>query len=123
MRPLHARVLPGAITAAAALIAIASACGTDDWTTTNEIYVRFECGKCHGHDREGARTAPPLTGTGLASRWTETGLVEYLKDPQGVTRKNAHITLRNEQYPLKMPSYAAATQTDLTDLARFLLAH
>jgi len=85
----------------------ASACGNNT-TNTNDIYVRFECGKCHGQNREGARTAPPLTE--LASRWSETGLVE-----------TPRITLRNEQYPLKMPSYAAAAESDLENLARFLL--
>ncbi len=118
MERLRARVLPGAIVAASAVVAIASACGNHQ-TTTNDIYVRFECGKCHGHNRQGARTAPPLTG--LASRWNETGLVEYMQDPQQVTRETPHITLRNEQYPLKMPSYAAAAESDLANLARFLL--
>ncbi len=97
---------------------LASACG-DNTTNTNDIYVRFECGKCHGQNREGARTAPPLTG--LASRWSEAGLVEYMQHPQQVTRDTPHITLRNEQYPLKMPSYAAAAESDLANLARFLL--
>jgi len=96
----------------------ASACGNNT-TNTNDIYVRFECGKCHGQNREGARTAPPLTE--LASRWSETGLVEYMQDPQQVTRETPRITLRNEQYPLKMPSYAAAAESDLENLARFLL--
>jgi cytochrome c553 len=119
MRHPRAGVLAAAIVAMAATLAVTTACGNGAGGSANHVYVRFECGKCHGDDREGARTAPPLTG--LAPRWTEASLIEYMRDPQGVTRDTPRITLRNEQYPLKMPSYAAAAESDLSELARFLL--
>jgi len=115
----RSHVVTASVLAATAVVGLASGCGGAG-KPANQVYVRLECGKCHGQHREGSRTAPPLTG--LASRWTEDGLVAYFRDPQGVTRDTPRITLRNEQYPLKMPSYAAASEEDLTRLARYLLS-
>jgi hypothetical protein len=95
-------------------------CGNGERVSTHEVYVRLECGKCHGAGLEGTRTAPPLTG--LASRWDRAGLEEYLRHPQRVTERNPHIALRNERYPLKMPSFADAAGSELSELADFLLS-
>ena len=107
------------VVAAPLLVGLASSCGTGEQTSTHEVYVRLDCGKCHGYDREGARTAPPLKG--LASRWDREGLVEYLRDPAAVTREKPRIALRNEEFPLKMPAFANVAEGDLIDLADYLL--
>jgi cytochrome c553 len=109
---------------AAAAVVITTACADGAGTNTtgitkHAVYLRLECGKCHGHALEGARTAPPLTG--LSSWWDEAGLLEYLRSPEEVTRANPRVAMRNEQYPLKMPSFASVEEAELVDLTRFLL--
>jgi cytochrome c553 len=83
---------------------------------TNEIFVKLECGTCHGANGEGTEQAPPLVG--LAERWDEASLVAFLKDPQP---DNSHIAYREEPYPIQMRSFGQVEEEELVELARFLL--
>jgi mono/diheme cytochrome c family protein len=88
---------------------------------TNDVYVRLECGACHGDNRQGSEGAPPLVD--LAQRWDQASLVAFLKDPQGMGEANPHIAYREEPYPLQMPAFGGVEEAELEDLARFLLEH
>jgi len=83
-------------------------------------FFELDCKRCHGADRQGTRTAPPLVN--LAARWQADDLVTYIKDPQAVTAANPLISQRNEQYLIMMPKYDYLDDASLAALAGFLLA-
>lgn len=70
-------------------------------------YVDLNCASCHGEDREGKRSGPPLTG--LAEHWTPGDLVSYLEDPDAAVRSNPRLAYRAEKYAIGMPGVSAKT--------------
>ena len=84
-------------------------------------YVALKCAKCHGAELEGQRTAPKLTG--LAKRWDEHELIDYLRDPKAVQAATPRLAYLAEKYPIEMPAYAHTDEQVLRDLtAWYLLA-
>ena len=67
-----------------------------------QAYVDLKCASCHGEDREGKRSGPPLTG--LAEHWTADTLVEYLSDPDAVVKTNPRLAFKAEKYAISMPA-------------------
>lgn len=108
---------------AAAVVLVAGGCGSASRPeagpapAANEIFVKLECGTCHGANREGTEQAPPLVG--LSERWDEASLVAFLKDPQP---DDSHIAYREEPYPVQMQSFGQVEEQELVELARHLLA-
>lgn len=94
------------------LIATTLACGARQPSQPpglNEIqaagwraYVDLNCASCHGDDREGKRSGPPLTG--LAEHWTADRLVAYLTDPDAAVRADPRLAYKSEKYAIGMPS-------------------
>jgi len=82
-------------------------------------YAALNCGKCHGAELEGQRTAPKLTG--LATRWTEEDLYDYLRDPKAVQARMPRLAYMAEKYPIEMPAYAHTDEEVLRNLNRWLL--
>ncbi len=82
-------------------------------------YVALKCAKCHGAELEGQRTAPKLTG--LAKRWDEPRLIEYLRDPKAVQAATPRLAYMAEQYPIEMPAYAHTDEQVLRGLTGYLL--
>ncbi len=83
-------------------------------------YVALKCAKCHGAELEGQRTAPKLTG--LAKRWEEQQLIEYLRDPRAVQAATPRLAYMAERYPIEMPAYAHTDEQVLRGLTGYLLA-
>jgi len=69
---------------AAPVILVLAACGASGPApgTPEAFYVDLGCAKCHGNEREGLRSGPPLDN--LQDRWREESLVEYFRDPKAV---------------------------------------
>jgi mono/diheme cytochrome c family protein len=83
-------------------------------------YVALKCASCHGPDRAGQRTAPSLTG--LAGRWDQPTLIEYLRDPKAMQAKTPRLAYLAERYPIEMPAYAHTDEQVLQGLTALLLA-
>lgn len=66
-----------------------------------QIYVDLNCAACHGENREGRRSGPPLVG--LAERWKVDQLVSYLMDPDAMVASNPRLAYTAEKYALGMP--------------------
>jgi len=84
-------------------------------------YVALKCAKCHGPEREGQRTAPKLTG--LAGRWDQERLIEYLRDPAAMQAKTPRLAYLAERYPIEMPAYAHTDEQVLQGLTAYLLTN
>jgi len=83
-------------------------------------YVALKCAKCHGAELEGQRTAPKLTG--LAKRWDEQQLIDYLRDPKAARAAIPRLAYLAEKYPIEMPAYAHTDEQVLRGLTGYLLA-
>jgi cytochrome c551/c552 len=83
------------------------------------LYIDLGCAKCHGDNRQGLRSGPPLDA--LEDRWQEENLVQYLKNPKAVMEDNPRLKYVAESYPIVMPGYPDASEDDLRKLARFIL--
>jgi len=88
--------------------------------TPEALYVDLGCAKCHGANRDGQRSGPPLRA--LAERWTEDSLLEYLADPKAVMETNPRLKYMAENFPIMMPAYPHTPEEDLRRLAQFILS-
>lgn len=84
-------------------------------------YVALKCAKCHGAELEGQRTAPKLTG--LAKRWDEQQLIDYLRDPKAVQAATPRLAYMAERYPIEMPAYPHTDEQVLRGLTGYLLTN
>jgi cytochrome c553 len=84
-------------------------------------YVALKCASCHGAELEGQRTAPKLQG--LAERWDEDRLMEYLRDPRAVQAATPRLSYLAEKYPIEMPAYPHTDEQVLRGLIAYLLAN
>lgn len=114
------RVVTASFGVAAALVLVL-ACGAAGPApgTPEALYSDLGCAKCHGAQREGQRNGPPLAG--LAERWDEESLVEFLQDPQGFIDRNPRLAYRFEKYAIAMHAFGTTPEPDLHKLAGWLL--
>ena len=100
---------------------ILAACGSPGPSagTAEALYIDLGCAKCHGDNREGQRSGPPLIKIG--DHWNEGELLEYLKSPKTFVETNPRLSYLDEQYPIAMPAYADTSEEDLRKLADFML--
>lgn len=112
----------GALVAAAAAVWAALACqgGPADPPPRGGIYARLGCAGCHGPRGQGGPAAPPLGD--LSRHWEGERLLGYLRDPDTVKAGDARLVALSGRYPLRMPAVRAATDDELRELARELLA-
>ena len=105
----------------AVVVLILTACGASgpEPGTPEALYIDFGCAKCHGENREGQRSGPPLNA--LADRWQEETLLEYFDNPKAVMEKNPRLKYMAENYPIVMPAYPDTNEQDLRKLAQFIL--
>jgi mono/diheme cytochrome c family protein len=119
------------------LVAVALGCGarqptpppglTEVQSAGWQAYIDLNCASCHGEDREGQRSGPPLIG--LTKHWSVDGLVDYLTDPNAVVEANPRLAYKAEKYAIGMPSASAkspgyggkAREEKLRALADYLL--
>jgi len=106
----------------AVAILVLTACGASgpEPGTPEALYIDLGCAKCHGGNREGQRSGPPLNA--LADRWQEEALLEYFNDPKAVMERNPRLKYMAEQFPIVMPAYSDTNQEDLRKLAQFILS-
>lgn len=83
------------------------------------LYIDLGCAKCHGDNREGQRSGPPLVK--IVDHWNESELLEYLKSPKTFVETNPRLSYLDEQYPIAMPAYATSSEEDLRKLAEYIL--
>jgi cytochrome c553 len=105
----------------AVAVLILTACGASGpkTGTPEALYVDLGCAKCHGEDREGQRSGPPLNA--LTDRWTEDSLLEYFNDPKAVMENNPRLKYMAEGFPIVMPAYPDTSEEDLRRLAQYIL--
>lgn len=105
----------------AATFLIVAACGAPapKAGSPEALYISLGCAKCHGENRQGQRSGPPLDA--LEDRWQEESLVEYFSNPKAVMEDNPRLKYMAESYPIVMPSYPDASDEDLRKLAKFIL--
>jgi len=107
----------------AAVVGISlAACGASGPApgTPEALYVDLGCAKCHGVNREGQRSGPPLIA--LADHWQEQSLLEYMADPKAYMETNPRLKYMAENYPIMMPAYPHTSEEDLRKLAQFILS-
>ena len=105
--------------ATAALVLTACGASGPPPGTPEALYVDLGCAKCHGENREGQRSGPPLNA--LEDRWQEESLLEYFSDPKAVMEENPRLKYMAEDFPIVMPGYPDTNEEDLRKLARFIL--
>ena len=108
------------VAAVALLTLVACGAGGPEAGSAEALYVDLGCAKCHGDERQGQRSGPPLNA--LADRWQEESLVEYLTDPKAVMEVNPRLKYMAEEFPIVMPAYPETPEEDLRKLATFILA-
>lgn len=110
-----------ALCAAAALASLVLACGASGPPSgsAEALYIDFGCAKCHGPDRQGQRSGPPLVD--LSERWDEATLISYLRDPRSFVESNPRLSYLDEQYAIAMPAYDNKPEEDLQKLAQLML--
>ncbi len=80
---------------------------------------RAHCASCHGEDRAGKLTAPPLQG--MTRHWTADLLAEYLQDPSSVAARDPRLLHLSARYALKMPPFPHLEPEEVRDISTFLL--
>jgi hypothetical protein len=83
-------------------------------------YARLGCAGCHGPRGEGTPGAPALDR--LRRHWDGERLAAYLRDPEAVKRGDPRLTAQAGSFQLVMPAVKGATDGELRELARELLA-
>jgi len=108
--------------AAATAVCVALACqpALPDPPVLGGAYARLGCGGCHGQRGEGGPAAPPLGD--LNRHWDAGRLFAYLRDPDAVKAGDPRLASLSGEYPLRMPAVAQATDDELRELVRALLA-
>ena len=116
-RSVYAAFAVGALT-----VLVFAACGVSGPApgTPEALYIDLGCAKCHGVDRQGQRSGPPLNA--LADRWQEESLLEYFNDPKAVMESNPRLKYMAENFPIVMPGYPDTNEDDLRRLAQFILS-
>ncbi len=109
------------IAVAAVAVLTFAACGPSGPSpgSPEALYIDLGCAKCHGDNREGQRSGPPLVK--IVDHWDESELLEYLKSPRTFVEANPRLSYLDEQYPIAMPAYATTSEEDLRKLAEYIL--
>jgi len=115
------RSVYAALAVVAVGLLVLAACGASGPPpgSAEALYVDLGCAKCHGDNRQGQRSGPPLMV--LEDRWQEESLVEYFSNPKAVMEVNPRLKYMAESYPIVMPGYPDTSEEDLRKLARFIL--
>ncbi len=115
-RNVYAFFVVGAV---AALVLAACGAPAPEPGSPEALYIDLGCAKCHGDDRQGQRSGPPLVR--IKDHWDEAELLEYLKSPKTFVEANPRLSYLFEQYPIAMPAYGATDEEQLRKLAEFIL--
>ena len=83
-----------------------------------QIYQDSGCPRCHGVDREGGATGPPLQG--LRYTWTRQDLIRFLQDPSAFALRDTRLRELSQRFDRAMPAFAIGEQ-DREILTDYLL--
>lgn len=108
-----------AVAAVAVLTLVACGASGPEPGSPEALYIDLGCAKCHGNDRQGQRSGPPLVR--IRDHWDEAGLLEYLKSPKTFVKANPRLSYLDEQFPIAMPSYGTTDEEQLRRLAEYIL--
>jgi cytochrome c2 len=84
-----------------------------------DVYAFEGCASCHGGERQGTKSAPPLTA--LRRHWSADELGRYLRGPRAYP-KDTRLRRVGERFPAEMAGVPAASPERLRDLVAFLLS-
>ena len=87
--------------------------------TGSEIYAVAGCISCHGTERMGGSSGPPLTD--LSATWTESNLAAYFENPKKWIAKDARLQSLDKNYSSSMPSFEYLNLQERQRLAQWLL--
>lgn len=107
----------------AILLFAAASCGGDAGAAGGRGAALFQsqaCVTCHGADGAGTAFGPTLQGK--KAFWTRETLVEYLRNPQAYTEKDARLSAQARKYTLPMTRFDKLTQPELEAVADHVLA-
>src|SRR5262245_14302313 len=124
VEPCHAPRVPliRRLVAAAALASVPLVATAQDPSPRDGqgLYDRGLCPVCHGPDRKGTKSAPPLLE--LSGSWTAESPAAYLKSPAAMLETVPRLRDLKKKYPsLTMPAYEKS-DADRIALASWLLA-
>jgi cytochrome c2 len=83
------------------------------------VYSFEGCASCHGGERQGTRSAPPLAR--LRRHWSADELTRYLRHP-GAYPKDRRLRRVADRFPAEMAGLPAADPGRLRDLVAYLLS-
>jgi mono/diheme cytochrome c family protein len=83
------------------------------------VYLTESCPTCHGRDRMGTNTGPPLQH--LRSRWEGPKLVRFLHGPAPFKQADARLRGISERYRSDMPAMFSADEGRVQVLVQYLL--
>jgi cytochrome c553 len=84
-----------------------------------QAYAAETCAACHGAERQGGKTGPPLQR--LHRHWSEDELVAFLRTPASALASSSRLQEVSRQYKVQMAGLPAASEEKLRTLARYLL--
>ncbi len=84
------------------------------------LFQEKNCVLCHGPNGEGRASGPELRN--VATHFTRDQVIEYLKDPAAYAEKDPRLAARMNDFPGMMPKYNYLEQTQLEQLADYVLA-
>jgi mono/diheme cytochrome c family protein len=85
------------------------------------VFEDWDCAGCHGVNREGTESGPPLSG--LDAVWTVDTLAEYVSDPEEATAKSERLRKLSLEYgDSEMPAYDVFPAEERRALAAYLLS-
>jgi cytochrome c553 len=84
-----------------------------------QAYAAETCAACHGAERQGGKTGPPLQR--LHRHWSEDELVAFLRTPSTALANSSRLQELSRQYKVQMAGLPAASEENLRTLARYLL--
>ena len=84
-----------------------------------QIYLAQPCPTCHGQDRMGATSGPPIRG--LRGRWTEESLVRFLRNPSTSKQADSRLKQLSERYRSDMPALILGDETRVRVFVAYLL--
>jgi len=82
------------------------------------VYKNAKCAMCHGEEREGTKSAPPLLE--LNKAWESGPLESYLLDPPAYTEHDVRLKDQAAEYALGMPAWDRSGE-ELAALITWLL--
>ncbi len=97
----------------------ASATASPDTAAAETLYAKGNCAMCHGHNQEGGKLGPALTGL-AQHNWDSTKLQAYLANPSDHSVNEARLAELSSAFSMSMPAFNG-TEAERKVLAEWLM--